>query len=1052
MSSSQRKRANPNTHHGGSPERSPSQASSQASRRPVKRVKRGADLELNGIQISFPFKPYDCQIKLMESILQALQSRGNALIESPTGTGKTLCLLCSVLAWRDKWKARKSLHAMEQAAPLNDAQEKLKRDLDAMVSSRPELENWDSDPPTIYYASRTHSQLSQAVRELKNSSYNPIVAVLGSREQMCLHEEVRKAPSNAAQNALCRKYVQKEQCVFKLNVEKVVQSRALEQQIRDIEDTVAFGLTTKACAYFLSREATKNADVIFLPYNYLVNATTRENQKIDVSNAILIFDEGHNLEGSCSDATSIDITTKDLSDCVKEAHQCMNRLEPHQDVSADEFALLGALLQNFVEQVEGVELNNATKSVTKPGEFMFQLFNLLNINHGTVFTLLAQLDAGIDIIAQDSQEKGRHTRIALTIFRDMLTTVFPGARKKNRETAKDIRHLSQQFKVHIAQIGGEQFVKYSNRPATVAAPSGTRTLSFWCFSSGIAMRDLVEDKNIRSVILASGTLSPLDSFACELAISFPIRLENPHVIEHHQLQVSVVSTGPSGHRLNSSYENRNSIDYLSDMGNSLVNFARIIPDGLLVFFPSYPVMNACVDAWKLGPPGHKSTWERIRQNKEIVIEPKNKNDFTHAMDQYYDSLNDPKRKGACFFAVCRGKASEGLDFSDAKARAVVICGIPFPAAKDPKVLLKKQYLDGSLAQTKKSGITALSGNDWYKQQAARAVNQAIGRVIRHRRDYGAIILADERFAQPQNVKQLPLWVRPYVKIANNFGQAQMELIKFFKNIDEIQKRMQALEDPEAPLNPPERSSSNPLKAASRTMSRRSTKSLLDTLQDHKTQDMEVELSVGVSQDSGLGVISSQAAQPKPMAGLGIPTSLQSIMGGLVRSGSSTSSFGFGPRPPPSNLVRPSIMSSQTTIHTTTVNSQIAVKAPPMYRSQVVEKSSNLQQLQQTKLSAGQRSPAEEYVAKVKRSVPTDVYKRFQAALRKFQAGLLKITGLIDELVEIFTCVDSHPAQINDDGTPARETWASLLLGFRTFLTTNKKKEFDAIVSNLGLTL
>lgn len=34
----------------------------------------------------------------------------------------------------------------------------------------------------------------------------------------------------------------------------------------------------------------------------------------------------------------------------------------------------------------------------------------------------------------------------------------------------------------------------------------------------------------------------------------------------------------------------------------------------------------------------------------------------------------------------------------------------------------------------------------YVQTAMRAVNQAVGRVIRHKSDFGAIILADERFA------------------------------------------------------------------------------------------------------------------------------------------------------------------------------------------------------------------------------------------------------------------------------------------------------------------
>lgn len=42
-------------------------------------------------------------------------------------------------------------------------------------------------------------------------------------------------------------------------------------------------------------------------------------------------------------------------------------------------------------------------------------------------------------------------------------------------------------------------------------------------------------------------------------------------------------------------------------------------------------------------------------------------------------------------------------------------------------------------------VRALTGEAWYVQQASRAVNQAMGRVIRHRHDYGAIILCDDRF-------------------------------------------------------------------------------------------------------------------------------------------------------------------------------------------------------------------------------------------------------------------------------------------------------------------
>ena len=42
---------------------------------------------------------------------------------------------------------------------------------------------------------------------------------------------------------------------------------------------------------------------------------------------------------------------------------------------------------------------------------------------------------------------------------------------------------------------------------------------------------------VGSILLTSGTLSPLDSFAHELALPFEVRLENPHVIDKEQVGV-----------------------------------------------------------------------------------------------------------------------------------------------------------------------------------------------------------------------------------------------------------------------------------------------------------------------------------------------------------------------------------------------------------------------------------------------------------------------------------------------------------------------------------
>lgn len=43
---------------------------------------------INGIPVDFPYTPYDCQVAYMERVLECLHKRTNALLESPTGTGK----------------------------------------------------------------------------------------------------------------------------------------------------------------------------------------------------------------------------------------------------------------------------------------------------------------------------------------------------------------------------------------------------------------------------------------------------------------------------------------------------------------------------------------------------------------------------------------------------------------------------------------------------------------------------------------------------------------------------------------------------------------------------------------------------------------------------------------------------------------------------------------------------------------------------------------------------------------------------------------------------
>ena len=61
---------------------------------------------VDGLAIHFPYKPYACQIEYMTEVVRALNSKNHGALESPTGTGKTLCLLTASLAWLHNYSVK----------------------------------------------------------------------------------------------------------------------------------------------------------------------------------------------------------------------------------------------------------------------------------------------------------------------------------------------------------------------------------------------------------------------------------------------------------------------------------------------------------------------------------------------------------------------------------------------------------------------------------------------------------------------------------------------------------------------------------------------------------------------------------------------------------------------------------------------------------------------------------------------------------------------------------------------------------------------------------
>jgi len=86
---------------------------------------------VRNIDVDFPHEAYAMQLAFMSHLVRALDLGENALLEAPTGSGKTLCLLCASLGWlkahkakhREKFLEGRQLAAAEAAGPAAGAPE-----------------------------------------------------------------------------------------------------------------------------------------------------------------------------------------------------------------------------------------------------------------------------------------------------------------------------------------------------------------------------------------------------------------------------------------------------------------------------------------------------------------------------------------------------------------------------------------------------------------------------------------------------------------------------------------------------------------------------------------------------------------------------------------------------------------------------------------------------------------------------------------------------------------------------------------------------------------
>ena len=100
----------------------------------------------------------------------------------------------------------------------------------------------------------------------------------------CINESLASFPDK---NQMCKVKRKAKACIYFNNLERAADIHP-ESGIGDIESLKSHGQKRKLCPYYISRDMAGKADIIFLPYNYLVDPRIRKSLAINLEECIVI--------------------------------------------------------------------------------------------------------------------------------------------------------------------------------------------------------------------------------------------------------------------------------------------------------------------------------------------------------------------------------------------------------------------------------------------------------------------------------------------------------------------------------------------------------------------------------------------------------------------------------------------------------------------------------------------------------------------------------------------------------------------------------------------
>ncbi|XP_059328386.1 ATP-dependent DNA helicase DDX11 [Ammospiza nelsoni] len=876
----------------------------------------------------FPYTPYRIQEQFMEALYAALEAGRVGIFESPTGTGKSLSLICGALAWLRDWEEKRrqeeeQLLALGQDAPSpqqgsadtagqpdwvtafvqrkeeRDKVDRLKEEqirrkkreerlekirqnvqlkyaakrkrceedeakrllqlskealsqgagedaLDQLDHNEEELivAEYESDDEKkvvsgleedddddleeehvtkIYYCSRTHSQLSQFVREVQKSPFGKDTRLvsLGSRQNLCVNEEVRRLGALQLINDRCME-MQKNKHEKKSSEENGGKKRrvshtvcpfySFEQmqflrdevlvEVKDIEQLVSLGREAKACPYYGSRFAIPAAQLVVLPYQMLLHEPTRNAAGIKLKDQVVIIDEAHNLIDTITCIHSAEVSGSQLCCAHSQLSQYMERYRKR--LKAKNLMYIKQilyLLEQFVAMLGGnVNQNPGCQAVSQTGtvlksinDFLFQSqidnINLFKVQRYCEKSLISRKLFGFveRYGGPASAVKTNKENQKVAGLQDFLLTLQQGSDKEGTPQSPPMEAEHEQLRAASPLMQIEGFLSaltnanqdgrvILNKQGTVAQSS----LKFLLLNPAVHFAKVVEE--CRAVIIAGGTMQPVADFREQLLCCAgvdPARIVEfscGHVIPPENILPIILCSGPSNQQLEFTYQTRDLPQMMDETGRILCNLCNVIPGGVVCFFPSYEYEKQVYGHWE-----RTGLLSRLAARKKIFQEPKKANQVEQVLVEYAKcikrcSQTGGQMTGALLLSVVGGKMSEGINFSDDLGRCVIMVGMPYPNIKSPELQEKMTWLDKTMPR---AGGQAPS-RVLIENLCMKAVNQSIGRAIRHQKDFASIVLLDHRYARPAIFNKLPQWIRERTQVKPAFGSAFAELRKFHR--------------------------------------------------------------------------------------------------------------------------------------------------------------------------------------------------------------------------------------------------------------------------------